>query len=315
VLVGAIATSTSTISALAVKYSSVEWLSILCLTTHRSEWPQHTGERLILLVTSKFDNARYPKNHHMLSRALYTKHRRPTRLSDPHYDFTPRSLAELLSLADEAMTWQHFTSLLGPHLPAGTYAETAYFFPRAVDYLLANHEAALDLVTPIVGFVSNNTAELRRDGLLVAARDALADCLASLTATFEVQHFESAACAAKGWRIPYFDYVTNLESVCHCTTDLVHFGEHVDLAEQFVDSLAHHHGDATRAAWFLAYARSVDDVYSPPDHAPIRARLLDESLLAAAAEIVRTTTASRVGSPTYWRDTFASLGLPPPTDA
>jgi hypothetical protein len=246
----------------------------------------------------------------MLAQALYSKHRRPTRLSDPHHDFTSSALAELLSVSDDRMTWQHFSALLGPHLPAGTYAEIAYFFPRAVDYLLANHNDALDLITPIVGFASNNSKEFEQDGLHSAARDALLICLASLTAEFAVVHFDKAACAAKGWRLPYFDHVVNQEAVCQGTTDLVRFGVHIDLAVHFVDSLAHHGSSATKAAWFLEYARSANDVYKPPDHLPIRSLLSNQALLQAAARVVRADIQPQERSPTYWRDTFAVLSLP-----
>jgi hypothetical protein len=34
----------------------VEWLGFPCLTTHRSGWPQHSSQRLILRATAKFDN-------------------------------------------------------------------------------------------------------------------------------------------------------------------------------------------------------------------------------------------------------------------
>lgn len=245
----------------------------------------------------------------MLSQLLYTKHRRPTRLSDPHHDFTAASLAELLSVPDEEMTWHHFSSILGPHLPAGTYTEAAYFFPRAVDYLLSNHEDALDLITPIVGFVSNNAKELEEDGLLSAARESLGICLEELTATFHVQHFDHDACVAKGWRIPYFDYVTNCEVICQGTTDLVRFGVHIDLAEKFVNSLAHHGRNATKAAWFLEYARSVDDVYAPPNLASMRALLSDKTLLQGAAQVVRANLVPGERSPTYWADTFVALAI------
>ena len=65
----------------------------------------------------------------MLDRRLYTRHRRPARLSDPHHDFDASGLAELLSTPDEQMTRRHFALLLGPYLPAGRYVEVAYFFP------------------------------------------------------------------------------------------------------------------------------------------------------------------------------------------
>ena len=181
--------------------------------------------------------------------------------------------------------------------------------------MLAHPEDALDLMTPVVGFASVNATALDDDGLLGAARDALRACLGSLTADFEVTHFDAEACAAKGWWMSSFDHVVHQEAVCVGLTDLVRFGAHADLAVELVGAMAHHGGDPIRAAWFLECARSIDDVYKPPDHPPIRALLSDRALLEAAANVVRADVAPREASPTYWRDTFAALHLPPLADA
>jgi hypothetical protein len=95
----------------------------------------------------------------------------------------------------------------------------------------------------------------------------------------------------------------------------VRFTAHADLAEEFVQSLAHHDGNPTRAAWFLEYARSVDAVYAPPDHPPIRKLLSDKSLLEDAAALVRKCLLAQERSPSYWKDTFAALALLPDAGA
>jgi hypothetical protein len=234
---------------------------------------------------------------------------RPLEFSDPYNDFTPKHLAELLQTPDEQWTWHHFVDALGPHLPAGEYTESVYFLPRAFDYILEHDKEAFDLITPIVGFVSQHTAELDSDGLLTKVRECLFACLRQWTSLFTVVHYDLEMCKGKGWRLPYYDLVTNSELICVATSDLVEFRAHRDIAETFAQWLAHHSGDPLRAAWFLEYARARNDVHHPPAHGPIQSLLSDQSQLEAAALIIRGTVAPREKSPTYWRDTFKSLGL------
>jgi hypothetical protein len=90
--------------------------------------------------------------------ALQRKHPRPKRLSDPFHDNTPESLRELLSKSDTDMRWADFACLLGPHLPAGTYEEVAYFLPLAFDYIGANEKDALTFARRSVGSVPSTTS-------------------------------------------------------------------------------------------------------------------------------------------------------------
>jgi hypothetical protein len=240
---------------------------------------------------------------------LMAKFPRPASLSDPHNDFNDKSLRDLLSTPDEEMVWSHYKNLLGPFLPAGTYQESVYFLPRAFEYLKSHEESALDLITSVIWFASEKSALLERDGLLESTRACIRDYLNQLTKQFKVLHFDRDACVAKGWGLEHFDYVLNCEAVCEGTTDLVRFSVHADLATEFVNSLALHGGDPAKAAWFLAYANSRNDVYTPPDYEPIPALLSDRHLLEQAAGIVRARVVNHEPSPTYWNDTFASLEL------
>lgn len=240
---------------------------------------------------------------------LLVPHARPVKLSDPHNDFTSDRLSQLLVVPDSDMQWHHYANILGPFLPAGTYEESVYFLPNAFDYFLANDDVALDLVTPIVWFTSEYADQLERDGILSATLDRLAECFNHMAAHFHVQHFDRDACLANGWQIDYFDYVSNCDAICQGTTDLVRFEAHRELAEAFVAGLANHHGNSTRAAWFLELARSREAVYAPPDYPPISTMLTNRALLEEAASVVRKQLLAAEPSPTYWKDTLAIFEL------
>ncbi len=233
---------------------------------------------------------------------------RPLRFSDPFKDFTPDQLKELLATPDESMGWRDYWNILG-FLPAGNYDESVYFLPLAFDYVLARDEDALDLVTPLVWFISEHVAELETDGRLNAARAMLTRCLRHWTRKFDVIHFDEDACRVKGWRLAYFDYVEGVEVVCECLTDMVRYRAHCDLAENLIRDLSSHLDRPLEASWFLELARANTDVRHPPNHPPIQSLLQSRVLLRQAANTVTENCLRDERSPTYWNDTFSTLNL------
>ena len=233
---------------------------------------------------------------------------RPSHLSDPHHDFSDDDTRAILAKPDTELAWNDFKNILGPYLPAGTYEESVYFLPLAIEYIVSHEDGALDLVTSIVWFISEYADRLAADNLLVGSRGQVAECFQLWTSHFDVIHFDHAGCRAKGWGLTYFDYVKNVEIVCEGTCDLVRFVRHTDLAEDFFRSLADHGSNPVRAAWFLEMSRSRTDVYHPPEHEPIRRLLADEDMIRSAASVVQLSMVANERSPTYWRDTLAAVG-------
>ena len=241
--------------------------------------------------------------------ALDVAYPRPARLSDPHRESSKALTRAILAKPDNELAWSDFKEILGPYHPAGTYEESVYFLPLALEYIVSHDDVDLELVTPIIWFISEYADRLAADGLLPGARGRVSECFQMWTSRFEVIHFDHAACREKQWSLTYLDYVKNVEVVCVGMGDLVRFGRHVDLAEGFFRSLADHGSDPVKAAWFLEMSRSLTDVYTPPDHAAIRELLTAENLIRSAAAVVKSSLVAGERSPTYWRDTFEAVGL------
>ena len=70
---------------------------------------------------------------------------RPTKLSDPNYDFSPEECAAILAVPDEKMGFQELRNIFQSYLPAGTYEECAYFIPRVLRFLDERDEEVCDL--------------------------------------------------------------------------------------------------------------------------------------------------------------------------
>lgn len=246
--------------------------------------------------------------------SIYTfrvKYKRPDKLSDPHNDFTDSLLKELLAIPDSQLKRQHYVKLLGPHLPAGTYSESVYFLPLAFQYLMTHDEDTLDLINPIIGFISKNKKQLNADGIWDTARDCIRECFQAWTHEFCVIHFDAKACRKRGWRkITYFDYVKNAEAVEMAIKTLIEFEHIADLAAEFISNLALSTDDPVKSAWFLEYIRSHGEpYYKVPDYEPIKKLIYDEALVLKAAILVEEKIVPNEPSPTYWQDTFKILGL------
>jgi len=233
---------------------------------------------------------------------------RPSKLSDPHFDFTPETLGQLLGTPDGKLQWHQLQSLLGPFLPAGTFRESAYFLPFAFECLNREEEHALDLTTSVTWFVSEYADELATDGLLEECRSEIMGCLLHWTRDFSVVHFDRDACAAKGWRLGYFDYVQRAEAICQTLCDLDRFARHADLADRFIRHLSSSIEPAS-VGWFLELARSQDDVYHPPAREAYQRHFTDMRLLAQKQSVVEQRLAATTASSTYWNDVFTQLGL------
>jgi hypothetical protein len=243
----------------------------------------------------------------MLEKIVTLKFKRPQKLSDPYSDFGSDNLNRFLKKNDEEPGWNDYSMLFGPHLPTGTYEEVMYFLPKAFTYLKNNEENALDLVTAIFGFCSKNLENLRKDNLEVFIKDKITDCLDHWVRDFRIEHFDKQMCKNKGWNSNYFDYVHNTETICEALTDLARFETLKCLAIEFVNPLAFHDGNIIKASWFLELSRARFDAYNPPDLSEIQNLLSDKKLLLEAYAVVWPEAEDY--KLTYWRDTFAKLGL------
>jgi len=249
----------------------------------------------------------------LLSRDLYSlnrKYGRPRVLSDPFHDNTPASLRELLGKGDSELRWGDFKTLLGPHLPAGTYEEVAYFLPLAFDCIRTDKAIALDLCSSLVWFCSKYAEQLTADKVADAARDQLLGLLHQWTSQFVVTHFDRSMCVERGWvKLQYFDLVEKSDTVCQMLCDLVEHSAHADLSDRFIFELIDFGTNSTKAAWLLELLHARNDVYHPPETQRLELASVDYTLLRSAYDLTQASDKVRGDSPTYWRDIVTDLGF------
>lgn len=241
---------------------------------------------------------------------LQVKYGRPRVLSDPFSDNTSTDLCKLLAKPNAELRWGDYKTLLGPHLPAGTYEEIAYFVPLAFDCIRTETTAALELCSSIVWFSSQFKERLTADKVCDSVRAQLLGLLRLWTSAFKVVHFDRSMCLEKGWvKLQYFDLVETRETVCQMLCDLVEYSANADLADRFIVELINFSKDPVKAAWLLELLRARDDVYHPPPSQRLELASADHTLLFAAYQLARTKAEIGECSPTYWCDTTARLGM------
>lgn len=107
---------------------------------------------------------------------------RPARLSDPGHDFTPEECAAILAVPDDRLGWPELGEIFQSYLPAGDYAECAYFIPRALRFLDERGREASDVADNFIAWAGEQKRELDADGLFAPIRDHLVaplfECLA-----------------------------------------------------------------------------------------------------------------------------------------
>jgi hypothetical protein len=173
----------------------------------------------------------------MKSILFKTPYPRPTRLSDPSYDFGGDA-SYILKTPDEEMRWDHFQSILGENLPAGTYEESVYFLPLALDFMRRNPGDAFQCEDSVIGWIAKCLDRLRADGLEVPARDGLRSCFETWTSRFNVIHNEPEVWRRMHWSPPMDDLVLYSWTISNFIESLTRFDPMMDIAELCIDSLA-----------------------------------------------------------------------------
>jgi hypothetical protein len=221
---------------------------------------------------------------------------RPLHLSDPFRHFSKSKLKDILQTPDNQLTFGDFRTIFHWSTPAGTYEETVYFLPLALDYMWHKPDEAREFFSGLMCFVSENVERLRQDGLLSHIQRVFHSCFENWTGRFIVQHFDKAACEEKGWKLQYSDYVLNSEAVQELLEDLRRYPACEPLGSELLNSLVSA-GGGPKSAWLLEFASKTPLV-------PFERELLLKHYLS-----IQPTLVASERSPTYWPGILKALQL------
>ena len=235
---------------------------------------------------------------------------RPRTLTGPESYLCRERCLEILETEDGQLDWIDFQDLFNEFEAVGTYKESVYFLPHAFSRIISHPKEALNMIEPVLGFASRYAKQLRADGDLDAVRSTIRRVFEVWTSKFdatpsEVDVFVEGVCVER-----QFDHVQQGQLLDEALYYLIRGGAHIDLAEDFVRSLAEAGGDPAKASWFLELADCLDSGMSElPAHAPMIKLLRDEEALVAAAATVRKELSELGKQSWYWERIFDRLRL------
>ncbi|HYT55363.1 MAG TPA: hypothetical protein VEQ38_11675 [Verrucomicrobiae bacterium] len=240
-----------------------------------------------------------------------TPYRRPTKLSNPHRHFSQKEVGGIIQTADDRLTWSHFNIIFHWGTPAGTYQEIAYFLPRALHHIKNNPRDALEFMSGVLCFVESNIRSLESDSLHRKTAEAIHEIFEVWTSEFVVIHYGTDACRERGWELDHQDIVQNSQSVMQLIEDIQSFPAFPELADELIQSIASQHDDHVRSAWFLEYAREMQDWSGTfIKSSATQARFFkDRDLLQDHYNRISSNIVAASNSPTYWADLRMALRL------
>ena len=182
---------------------------------------------------------------------------KPEQLSDPHGDWEllEDKLDLIIKKPEAELDWQDFHCLFQVGLPAGTYEESAYFLPHAFDYLASGKDDSFEFMSDLFWFISENLSKIEADGFKADIQRALRDLLNLWISNFTVEHFDEAACIAKGWRVKFFNRLIDIEYVAGWIDDLVRFKSLEQWAYEQISPWCFTPKRFEDSAWFLALSK------------------------------------------------------------
>ena len=186
------------------------------------------------------------------------KYKKPAAFSNPHEHFPSSELNEILKVPDSQLKFYHYGKIYHFGTPAGEYSEVVYFLASALDYLEENPEDALECLSNIMFFISDNKEKLGKDGMLDKCESRIIQIFLRWTAQFEVVHFNKKACEKKQWVLDYADIVKNSQVVYELIEDLCNHNL-VDWAEKLINLLMDDEQNEICSAWLIEFAREDRD--------------------------------------------------------
>jgi hypothetical protein len=240
-----------------------------------------------------------------------TPYHRPSKLSNPHEHFSQREVDRVIKMRDDQLTWSDFNMIFHWGTPAGSYEEIVYFLPLALCHIREKPIDALEFMSGVFCFIDSNIQNLASDSLDGKTVVAIEEIFQAWTSRFIVAHYDADACREKGWSLDHEDRVENCQSVMQLIEDLQSFPAFPELSDKLIESLAWQQQYPVRSAWFLEYAREVNDWPGTfIKSSPVQLRLSkDRTLLQDHYNRIVKTVVASTESPTYWPDLCIALGL------
>lgn len=183
---------------------------------------------------------------------------KPNRFSAFGHLNNPKFLDYLLEKSDEEIEGVDYRDLLNSNILAGTFEETVYYLPLAVDYLCSNADDLLEMIDEFVDyiFVNRNKIENIFNITVEVILDYVFNCN---TEEHSVVYVNKAECKALGWGINSYTYVKKSGLM----TDLFKNVNRFECGRKWIESKIKEmkDGDDTQKKWLYTLYEECNEVF------------------------------------------------------
>lgn len=183
---------------------------------------------------------------------------KPNRLSAFGHLNTPKFLDYLLEKSDEEIEGVDYRDLLNSNILAGTFEETVYYLPLAVDYLCGNADDQGEMIDEFVDyiFVNRNKIENFFNITIEVIIDYVFKCN---TGEYSVVHVNKAECRALGWGINSYHYVKKSGLMIDLFKNLNRFEVGKEWIENKIEEMKI--GNETQKKWLYTLYEECNEVF------------------------------------------------------
>lgn len=184
---------------------------------------------------------------------------KPDRLSAFGHLNNPEFLEYLLEKSDEELEGVDYRDLLNTNILAGTFEETVYYLPLAVDYLCGNTEDIGEMIDEFIDYIFVNKSKIESD-FNIKIEEILNYVLNCNIEEYSIVHMGKVECRALGWGIDSYRYVRRSGIVIELFKDISKFKSGRKWVKKKIKELKN--GTVTQKKWLYELYEKCNEVFS-----------------------------------------------------
>lgn len=196
-------------------------------------------------------------NNNLFNRTNYNICK-PDKLSAFGHLNTPEFLDYLLEKSDDKLEGVDYRELLNSNILAGTFEETVYYLPLAVDYLCSNADDRGEMIDEFVDYIFINGNKIK-SYFNTKTDEILNHVLKCNIKEYSVIHMNKSECKKLGWGIDSYCYVKRSDIVNELFKNVSKFKSGEKWIEKKIEELKN--GNETQKKWLYELYKECNEVF------------------------------------------------------
>lgn len=183
---------------------------------------------------------------------------KPDRLSAFGHLNSSEFLNYLLEKSDKELEGVDYRDLLNSNILAGTFEETVYYLPLAVDYLCSNNDDRGEMVDEFVDYLFINKDKIE-SCFNLELKEILDHVLSCNIREYSVVQINKTECRKLGWGIDSYRYVRRRGMVIELFKNISKFKSGKDWIEKKIEELKN--GNLIEKKWLYELYEECNEIF------------------------------------------------------